>query len=192
MKNLFRLGGTLLLAATTMLAGPPLICQRVEIGKAQSLPWGLGSGWNTPDAHYEVNRLAGDTLAILTTRAPLNVRLETLRRAAIYAVKKEGLTEDLIARLLARAADSEAAGKPEAMAWFDAGYFVEAMRQMAFIRKYDKVERAQWKWQGDSRTFDGKPWIDRAARLGAKGLEVALAKIEDMRRADLNPGVATH
>ena len=189
MKRMILLMGAVGAAA---LAGPPLICQKVEIGNAKSLPWTQVSGWNGFDARYDLSRTPGDTLAILVPGAPMEVRMETIRRAAVYSVKKEGVAEELMARLLARAADAEAAGKPEAMAWFDAGYFAEALRQMAFIARYDPTERARSKWHGDSKTFDGKPWMERAVRLGAKGTQVAFAKIEDMRRADLNPPVATH
>lgn len=186
MKTLITITGTLLLAATAALAGPPIICQRVEIGNARSLPWREVKGWDGADRQYDVTRLSADTLAALSADPTLNVHMETLRRAAVYAVKKEGLADQLAARLLARAANSEAAGKPDAMAWFDAGYFAEAMRQMAFVQRYMKpAGQAQWAWNGESWTLDGKPWIDHARSLGAKGLEVPLAKVEELRLADL-------
>jgi len=186
MKTLITITGTLLLAATAALAGPPIICQRVEIGNARSLPWREVKGWDGADRQYDVTRLSADTLAALSADPALNVHMETLRRAAVYAVKKEGLADQLAARLLARAANSEAAGKPDAMAWFDAGYFAEAMRQMAFVQRYMKpAGQAQWAWNGESWTLDGKPWIDHARSLGAKGLEVPLAKVEELRLADL-------
>jgi hypothetical protein len=187
-KTLFPAIGSLLFAATTVIAGPPLICHRVDIGNAKSLPWRDVKDWNGGEVRYDVTRLTADTLALLTPATQLNVRMETLRRAAIYSVRKDGLADQLTLQLLARAANSEAEGKPDAMAWFDAGYFVEAMRQMAFIHQYNMLspeERAQWKWRSESRVLDGKPWIDRAARLGAKGLGVALAKVEEYRQADL-------
>ena len=183
----------LLLAASTSLAGPPLICHRVEIGGAKSLPWRGVADWDGTVGNYQISRLTADTLALLTPTAPLNVRMETIRRAAIYSVRQEGLSEQLSLQLLARAANSEAAGKPEAMAWFDAGYFAEAMRQLAFVRKYDMLSSKQrdgWKWRGESGVLDGKPWIDRAARLGAKGVEVALSKVLEYRTADLKPRLA--
>ena len=196
MKTPLQAIGLVLIAASTCLAGPPLICQRVDIGAAKSLPWRNGSNWNSAESSYDVARLTSDTLTLLIPATPLNVRMETLRRAAVYSVQKDGLSDQLTLQLIARAANSEAAGKPDAMAWFDAGYFVEAMRQMTFIQKYNMLspsERAQWKWRGESLPLDGKPWIDRAAHLGATGLEVALAKVEEYRKVDLkraSPAVA--
>ena len=195
MKKMIQLSGALLVAAaSTVLAGPPIICQRVDIGNAQSLPWRDAKGWNASDAHYDVAKLTADALALLTPATPLPVRMETLRRAAIYSVRKEGLPDHLTSQLLARAMNSEAAGKPEATAWFDAGYYVEAMRQMTFIQRYNMLsaeEKANWKWwPAEASALDGKPWIDRAVRLGAKGLEVALAKVEEWRQADLKRGAA--
>ena len=186
MKSLITTTGTLLLAAAAAFAGPPIICQRIDIGHAKSLPWDDGQGWNRTETRYDISRLASDTLAVLDSDRTLNVHMETLRRAAVYAVKKEGMADQVMSRLLARAANSDAAAKPDPIAWFDAGYFAEAMRQMAFIQRYmQPAERNQWAWNGDSWNFDGKPWIEHARQLGAKGLEVALAKVDEFRLADL-------
>ena len=185
MKRMSLLIGAL---ATAALAGPPLICQKMEIGNARSLPWTqAAAGWNGADPRYDLKALVSDTLEILTPATPIEVRMETIRRAAVYSVRKEGVADRLLARLLARAADSEAAEKAQASAWFDAGYFAEALRQMAFIGRYDTAEKARWQWHGDYKGYDGKPWMERAVRLGAKGTETAFAKIEDMRLADLRP-----
>ncbi|HEY3741781.1 MAG TPA: hypothetical protein VGL53_18145 [Bryobacteraceae bacterium] len=175
-------------SAAALYAGPPLICHPGDIGNAKSLPWKVQSNWNGADPHYDVRRLVGDTLEILTPSAPLAVRMETLRRAAIYTAKNDTLAETLASRLVARIADSEAAGKPDPNAWFDAGYFVEGIRQLGFIYRYSMLspsEKAEWKVRGDSPGLDGKPWIDHAIRLGGKGMEVALAKIDEFRQADL-------
>lgn len=175
-----------LFGACSLLAGPPILCHPLDIGSAKSLPWRSGPDWNNPDPKYDVSRLSRDTIAVLTPAAALNVRMETLRRAAVYAVQQEGLVSEVAAQLLARAANSEAAGKPDAMAWFDAGYFAEAMRQMAFVQHYMSArERAGWRWNGESWALDGKPWMERAVRLGAKGLELALEKVDEMRNSDL-------
>ena len=178
---------SLLAAAAAAYAGPPLICHRVEIGSAKSLPWRAVTEWDGTAPGYDLSRLTADTLGLLAPGVPLNVRMETLRRAAVYAVKQEGAADQLAMRLLARAADSEAAGKPEAAAWFDAGYFAEAMRQMAFVKRYDMLsasQRREWKWRPEA-PVDGKPWMERAAKLGLKGVEVALAKVMEYREADL-------
>ena len=64
-------------------AGPPLICHRIEIGQANSLPF---INWNQKGSGgYDLKNLTRDTLAILDSNTPVLVRMETLRRASIYA-----------------------------------------------------------------------------------------------------------
>jgi hypothetical protein len=177
------------LGSALALSGPPLICHPVDIGNAKSLPWSDLKSWNGVDPHYNVNsQLVHDTLAILTPSAPLAVRMETLRRAAIYAAKNEVIAENLSSRLVARIADNEAGGRPDPSVWFDAGYFVEGLRQVGFIYRYNMLpaaEKADWKVRGETPGLDGKPWIEKAIRLGGKGMEIALAKIDEYRQADL-------
>ena len=174
--------------AAAALAGPPLICERIEIGNAKSLPWRNVNGWDGTEKSYNVAKLTGDTVALLDASMPLAVRMETLRRAAIYAARQEAIAEQLSARLLARVADGVAAGKQDPLAWFDAGYYAEALRQVTFVYRYDMLsaeERQQWKLRGDKLGLDGRPWVEKAIRLGGKGMEVALGKIEGYREADL-------
>ena len=115
-------------------AGPPLICQQFETGSAKSLPWKSGPDWRGLDPSYNTVTLADDTLSALTPSTPIRARMETLRRAAIYATKDARSADALTGRLLARALDSEANGKSDPLAWFDAGYFVETIRQATFVR----------------------------------------------------------
>jgi hypothetical protein len=109
-------------------AGPPMICHPVEIGDAKSLPWGTGAF--DEDRSYRVTRLADDTLTILARDDSAIVHLETLRRAALYAGKDPDVATGLLARLMARALDAEAAGKPDALAWLDAGYLAQCFDQL--------------------------------------------------------------
>lgn len=174
--------------AAAALAGPPLICERIEIGNAKSLPWRNVNGWDGTEKSYDVAKVTADTVALLVPSMPLAVRMETLRRAAIYAAKHEAIAEQLSARLLARVVDSTATGKQDPLAWFDAGYYAEALRQVTFVYRYDMLspqEREQWKLRGDKLGLDGRPWVEKAIRLGGKGMEVALGKIEGYREADL-------
>ncbi|MBS1833500.1 MAG: hypothetical protein JST65_12325 [Acidobacteria bacterium] len=177
------------MTAVAALAGPPLICQPIDISGAKSLPWTNASGWNGTDSHYNANEsLTKDTLALLQPSTPLNVRMETMRRAAIYAAKNEVLAEQLTARLIARVADAEASGQKQPNAWFDAGYFVETLRQVTFIYRYDMLspaERADWRLRGGNLGLDGKSWIEKAMRMGGKGMEVAMVKVVEYRDADL-------
>lgn len=115
--------------ATSAFAGPPLICHRLEIGDARSLPWN-GTVWNlSGNEDYDTNNLAQDTLAILDSGAGVIVRMETLRRATLYARKDEHAAKVLFTRLYLRLNTAEAAGHPDALAWFDVGYLAEAYHQ---------------------------------------------------------------
>jgi hypothetical protein len=108
-------------------AGPPLICHPIDIGQAKSLPW---VDWNhRGSTDYDLKNLTRDTLAILDSSTPVLVRMETLRRATIYARLDPQVAKELITRLQARAANSDAAGHPDALAWFDVGYLAEAYKQ---------------------------------------------------------------
>jgi hypothetical protein len=111
------------------LAGPPLICHTIEIGDAKSLPW-VSHSWNLDGGeNYDTRNLVRDTLEILGPNAPVLVRMETLRRATLYARKDPGAAKGLLARLQARAASAEASGHADALAWFDVGYLAETYKQ---------------------------------------------------------------
>jgi len=115
--------------ATSALAGPPLVCHRLEIGNAKSLPW-TGTAWNlSGNESYQTKDLAADTLAILDANAPVIVRMETLRRATLYARKDPQAAKELLTKLYQRATAGETAGRPDALAWFDTGYLAEAYKQ---------------------------------------------------------------
>ena len=117
-----------LLGFTTFaFAGPPLICHPIEIGQAKSLPWVEFNARGSSD--YDLKNLSRDTLAILDSHTPVLVRMETLRRATIYARQDSQAAKELITRLQERAANSDAAGHPDALAWFDVGYLAEAYNQ---------------------------------------------------------------
>ena len=72
-------------AAHPAFAGPPLLCHPFDIGAAKSLPWSGASSWFDGQPGYDIKHLADDTVAVLTPAVPVIVRMETLRRAAIYA-----------------------------------------------------------------------------------------------------------
>lgn len=121
----------LVLSSTTALAGPPLICHPFDIGTARSLPIGpADGGWSALDPTYDRTKLVEDTLALLTPATPVIVRMETLRRAAIYASEDATLGDRLLKAVRARAASAPGT-KPEALALFDAGYLIETYRQMS-------------------------------------------------------------
>jgi|SRR5262249_31263567 len=126
----FLMPGLLLSAALVMarpaLAGPPLLCHPFDIGTARSLPMG-NNGWRDIDRTYDTSHLVADTLAILTPGTPVTVRMETIRRATVYAATSRRLADELMAALQERAQRSET--KTAALAVFDFGYLVETYRE---------------------------------------------------------------
>lgn len=119
----------LIVLATPVFAGPPLLCFPFETGGAASLPMKSGD-WKGVDAKYDVSRLTEDTLALLTPATPVVARMETIRRATLYASTQPQAASELLARLQARAAVSDAAA---ASAVFDFGYLVETYKQASFM-----------------------------------------------------------
>lgn len=121
------LAAATLLTARPALAGPPLVCFPFDIGTARTLPMGP-NGWHDTDSGYDVSRLIDDTIVLLGADTPVIVRMETLRRATLYAVANPKIAAALLAKLEARAK----ATKPDvALAVFDFGYLVETYRQAA-------------------------------------------------------------
>ncbi len=119
----------LLCLATLAQAGPPLICHTIEIGQAKSLPW-ISHNWNLSGGeNYDTKNLVRDTLEILAPGTPVLVRMETLRRATLYARKDPVAAKELLARLHARATAAESSGHSDALAWFDVGYLAETYKQ---------------------------------------------------------------
>jgi hypothetical protein len=114
-------------------AGPTLLCHALVIGDARSLPWGSTSHWDAAETHYDLSHLAGDTLALLDPQMPVIVRMETLRRATLYAQRDPYVAKELLVRLQARAIASDAGGRPDALAWFDYGYLVECYKQTGWV-----------------------------------------------------------
>jgi hypothetical protein len=127
------------------LAGPPLLCHPFEIGNARSLPWG-GSEWRGVDRAYNINWLVEDTVALLTPETPVMVRMETIRRATVYAlmptaditlaspIKDPVVARELLARLKARIPEPgpKSDQRARALAMFDYGYLVESYKQAIY------------------------------------------------------------
>jgi hypothetical protein len=123
-----RLGRSLFVSTLALLpaaaqAGSPLVCFPMAIGDARSLAWGSGSGWNTPSPDYDRSHLADDTLHLLGPQTPVLVRMETLRRAVIYASTDAAATGSLFAALRGRTAHPPSA-EADPLADFDLGYAV--------------------------------------------------------------------
>lgn len=79
--------------------------------------------------------------------------METLRRAAVYSKRNPRVGMELANRLMARALTEELKGQPDALALFDAGYFVESMKQLEHITKSNFFPG-----------IDGYEWVKRTCR----------------------------
>jgi hypothetical protein len=123
--------------ARPALAGPPLLCHPYEIGAAKSLPW-QGQDWWPGRDDYKVANLVADTQALLTPETPVIVRMETLRRATIYAMRDRNVATQLLGTIVKRAHGLEHAGRPDALAWLDAAYITEALREVADLAQMSK------------------------------------------------------
>ena len=82
--------------ASPALAGPPLVCFPFDIGTARSLPWAPDTGWKGLRDDYDLTKLTSDTTSLLSSSTPIVVRMETLRRAALYATRDEAVAKDLL------------------------------------------------------------------------------------------------
>ena len=135
--------------------GTPLICHPYAIGNAKSLPGG-GADWKGVDPGYNRANLVRDTLGLLTRDMPVIVRMETLRRAAIYATAGmhgfgQGFSEEdrananaILEKLQERA--TAAKGSDRALALFDEGFFVETLRHTGVkkdINGYELLAQAR-------------------------------------------------
>jgi hypothetical protein len=124
---------------------------------------------------YDLQRLVDDTLALLTANTPVIVRMETMRRATIYAVwaardrevgykvTSQKIADELLARLMIRVQETASKGKTDALALFDAGYLLASYRQSG--------------WQGSQyANLDAHAMVRKAAELsGDATMEFAAA-----------------
>jgi hypothetical protein len=138
--NLSFVGAVMLafgLLTPLLQAGTPLICHPYQIGSAASLPGGDLKG---VDPTYDRSRLTEDTLALLKAETPILVRMETLRRAAIYAsgnlrawngARYTSDDRKCAAKLIdqLRERTQHTSDEHRALALFDLGFFAETVRQ---------------------------------------------------------------
>jgi hypothetical protein len=151
----------LLCFAAVARAGPPLICHAIEIGNAKSLPW-TSHNWNLSGGEtYDTKNLVRDTLDILGPNIPVLVRMETLRRATLYAGKDPVAAKELLAKLHARATAAESSGHPDALAWFDVGYLAEAYKQW-IGQTWMRVSKDE---QNPAAGVDGYAFVKKALAL---------------------------
>ncbi|MHC4667723.1 MAG: hypothetical protein ACYTFD_04905 [Planctomycetota bacterium] len=146
MKHTLPLALLLAALAGPARAGPPAICWQVEIADAKSLPWGQSDF--TKEKRYDPGNVVADTLNLLGPDTPILVRMETIRRAVLYIDRQIALRDALMGKLMKRVLDAEAAGRPPALAWFDAGYARGCFEQVNLYNSHD-----------------GYRWVRHAVRL---------------------------
>ena len=173
-----------ILMATPAFAGPPLLCFPFEIGSAKSLPMG-NANWQALDPSYDSSHLVADTLALLTPQTPVIVRMETLRRATVYASRKPQLAGALLDALEARAA------RPEAnvgYAVFDFGYLAETYKQASWMPGDSAPAAAMRNAIARARTIDGYMLVQKGQTLtGDKSMAFALVAMSIDRTRGLEP-----
>ena len=167
----------LTVTASTALAGPPLLCHPFDIGSARSLPWDGTSAWWQGRTDYNLQNLVTDTEAILTPSTPVIIRMETLRRAALYA----SLDDKVAARLLSSVTTRAHAGAQgaSASALFDAGYLTETYKQIAMLRGERQFADRARTIAGVIGQADGTAMINQAITLrpGDASLRFAAALV---------------
>jgi hypothetical protein len=161
----------LLCFASIAQAGPPLICHTIEIGQAKSLPW-VSHNWNLSGSErYDTKNLVKDTLEILGPDTPVLVRMETLRRATLYARADRLVAKELLAKLYARATSAESSGHPDALAWFDFGYLTETYKQW-IGQKWMLVNKGE---QNPAAGVDGYALVKKAIALRGNDAQMEFA-----------------
>lgn len=168
---------TSLVLATPAFAGPPLLCFPFDTGGAKTLPM-KGGDWKTIDASYDVSHLTADTLALLTPSTPVVARMETIRRATIYASTRAQLAADLLSALQMRAAVT---GPAAASAVFDFGYLVETYKQATFmfsapVKGLDGIDGYQFVLKASALQND--PAMEFGAAVIAQGSADATRRVE--------------
>jgi hypothetical protein len=170
----------------TSLAGPPLICHPIEIGDARSLPWESAAEWRAVKRDYDLNRLVEDTLALLTPETPVLVRMETLRRATVYAVwaqrdhevgltvKNSKVAEELLSRLMARVRASVRPNQPPTLELFDAGY-LNACYEQAGYNSARKSGNALDGYTMVKKSLDGYTMVRKASGMSGQNVEMEFA-----------------
>jgi hypothetical protein len=155
--------------ASMASAGPPLICHPFTTGAdAPLLPWAEGSQWHLPDPGYDRANLVADTLNLLSADAPIVVRMENMRRAAIYADENPDTAGALLEAVVERTKSKPDSARAEALEWFDLGYLVETYRQLGLIYEH-RMLPAHGRWASlvpaELASLDGYELVQKAVAL---------------------------
>jgi hypothetical protein len=165
--------------AAPALAGPPLLCHPYDIGTAKSLPWVGEKSWFEGQPDYKLENLVRDTEALLTPSTPVIVRMETLRRAALYASTDPTVANALLKRAINRAEASEMAGQPDALAFLDAAYLAGAFNEITMMSQAKEFATRSAVAKQVRGSLDAYALISKAvaARPGDPAIQFAAALI---------------
>ncbi len=178
---------TLLTLAMPALAGPPFICHPFDIGDAKSLPWGALNNYLAMRDDYDFRNVVADTEKLVTPSTPTIVRMETMRRAAVYASRDRAVARQLIEFVMGRANSLKDPGSRESLAWFDAGYVIEALSELEQVGHYEKQLRGlETVLAGLTDSLNGRALIEKSAavRPDDASIEFALGLISRAPESD--------
>jgi hypothetical protein len=127
-----------------------MLCQTFDIGDAKTIAEDHAAFQGKPQEVLE------QTLKHLAPGVETIVRMETARRAALHLLDNSAAAKELVLRLCVRALEAQASGKPNAEAWFDAGYAIATFRQVSM----------EWtKDLGNSEGIPGFMFVKKALEL---------------------------
>jgi hypothetical protein len=162
--------------AMPALAGPPFTCHVFEIGSAKSLPWGATADFTGTRKDYDFHNVVVDAEKLLTPSMPTLVRMETLRRAAMYASRDRAVAEQLVALVIGRVKAADQAGRPDAFALFDAGYVVEALNELEQSGNRMKMSGGlEPGLAGITQPYEARPMLEKSAALRPEDAAIQFA-----------------
>ena len=165
-----------LLCSLPALAGPPVLWHPFNIGNAASLPWSDSPYWWQGNASYDVRRLAADTGALLTPSMPVIVRMETLRRAAVYASLDRAAADQLLTRIRDRVKNAERNGRAAtALEWFDVAYLTATLWQIAELTHEPQFRERALRLQGITGLDTAGEALRKALALAPDDPSIAFA-----------------
>jgi hypothetical protein len=171
MQNSIKILAVFVMMAAPVFAGPPLVCHPINIGPAQSLPWTSATWKLSGGESYDVSHLVADTLALLGPETPTLVRMETIRRAALYSQNDAGVARELLAGLATRTSH----GAHDALADFDYGYLIETYRQLDIARRMSRGDANHADWVNPAADLDGYALVKKAIGMRGHDAEMEFA-----------------
>ena len=171
MQNSMKILAVMVMLAAPVFAGPPLVCHPINIGSAQSLPRTSGT-WNLSGGEsYDVSHLVTDALTLLGPDTAVLVRMETIRRAALYSQNNAAVARELLAGLQARAAGDQ----HDALAAFDYGYLIETYRQLEMAFRLSRGGANHGDGANPAAGLDGYAWVKKAIGMRGRDAEMEFA-----------------